>query len=335
MGLLIDGQWHDRWYASRDGKFEREQAKRRHWVTPDGAPGPDGQSGSKAEAGRYHLYVSLACPWAHRTLIYRKLKGLEPLIDVSVVSWLMAEHGWTFDKPTGSSGDALDDFDYLHQRYTRDDPKYSGRVTVPVLWDRERQCIVNNESAEIIRIFNDAFDELTGSTLDFYPEALHGEIDALNARIYPAINNGVYRAGFATTQEAYEEAFDELFRELDWLERRLGKQRYLTGEYLTEADWRLFTTVIRFDAVYHGHFKCNLRCIEDYPNLSNWLRELYQWPGIAETVDFTHIKNHYYTSHRQINANGIVPKGPLLGLDRPHDRERLRGNGIWVRSEHS
>ncbi|MCD1638745.1 glutathione S-transferase family protein [Pseudomonas stutzeri] len=331
MGLLIDGQWHDRWYASRDGKFEREQAKRRHWVTADGAPGPDGQGGFKAEAGRYHLYVSLACPWAHRTLIYRKLKGLEPLIDVSVVSWLMAEHGWTFDKSTGSSGDALDDLDYLHQRYSRDDPKYSGRVTVPVLWDRERQCIVNNESAEIIRIFNDAFDELTGSTLDFYPEALHGEIDALNARIYPAINNGVYRAGFATTQDAYEEAFDDLFRELDWLERRLGKQRYLTGEYLTEADWRLFTTIIRFDAVYHGHFKCNLRRIEDYPNLSNWLRELYQWPGIAETVDFTHIKNHYYASHRQINANGIVPQGPLLGLDRPHDRERLPGRGIWSR----
>ncbi len=331
MGLLIDGQWHDRWYASRDGKFEREQAKRRHWVTPDGAPGPDGQGGFKAEAGRYHLYVSLACPWAHRTLIYRKLKGLEPLIDVSVVSWLMAEHGWTLDKSTGSSGDALDDFDYLHQRYTRDDPKYSGRVTVPVLWDRERQCIVNNESAEIIRIFNDAFDELTGSTLDFYPEALHGEIDALNARIYPAINNGVYRAGFATTQDAYEEAFDDLFRELDWLERRLDKQRYLTGEYLSEADWRLFTTIIRFDAVYHGHFKCNLRRIEDYPNLSNWLRELYQWPGIAETVDFTHIKNHYYASHRQINANGIVPQGPLLGLDRPHDRERLPGRGIWSR----
>ena len=331
MGLLIDGQWHDRWYASRDGKFEREQAKRRHWVTPDGAPGPDGQGGFKAEAGRYHLYVSLACPWAHRTLIYRKLKGLEPLIDVSVVSWLMAEHGWTFDKSTGSSGDALDDLDYLHQRYSRDDPKYSGRVTVPVLWDRERQCIVNNESAEIIRIFNDAFDELTGSTLDFYPEALHGEIDALNARIYPAINNGVYRAGFATTQDAYEEAFDDLFRELDWLERRLDKQRYLTGEYLTEADWRLFTTIIRFDAVYHGHFKCNLRRIDDYPNLSNWLRELYQWPGIAETVDFTHIKNHYYASHRQINANGIVPQGPLLGLDRPHDRERLPGRGIWSR----
>ncbi|MAL90193.1 MAG: glutathione-dependent reductase [Pseudomonas sp.] len=331
MGLLIDGQWHDRWYASRDGKFEREQAKRRHWVTPDGAPGPDGQGGFKAEAGRYHLYVSLACPWAHRTLIYRKLKGLEPLIDVSVVSWLMAEHGWTFDKSTGSSGDALDDLDYLHQRYSRDDPKYSGRVTVPVLWDRERQCIVNNESAEIIRIFNDAFDELTGSTLDFYPEALHGEIDALNARIYPAINNGVYRAGFATTQDAYEEAFDDLFRELDWLERRLDKQRYLTGEYLTEADWRLFTTIIRFDAVYHGHFKCNLRRIEDYPNLSNWLRELYQWPGIAETVDFTHIKNHYYASHRQINANGIVPQGPLLGLDRPHNRERLPGRGIWSR----
>ena len=331
MGLLIDGQWHDRWYANRDGRFEREQSKRHDWITPDGSPGPKGKTGYPAEAGRYHLYVSLACPWAHRTLIYRKLKELESLIDVSVVSWLMAENGWTFDKATGSSGDALDDLDYLHQRYSRDDPKYSGRVTVPVLWDRERQCIVNNESAEIIRIFNDAFDELTGSTLDFYPEALHGEIDALNARIYPAINNGVYRAGFATTQDAYEEAFDDLFREFDWLERRLGKQRYLTGEYLTEADWRLFTTVIRFDAVYHGHFKCNLRRIEDYPNLSNWLRELYQWPGIAETVDFTHIKNHYYASHRQINANGIVPQGPLLGLDRPHDRERLPGRGIWSR----
>ncbi|MBE7375212.1 glutathione S-transferase family protein [Pseudomonas lopnurensis] len=333
MGLLIDGQWHDRWYESRDGTFEREQAKRRHWVTADGAPGPDGQGGFKAEAGRYHLYVSLACPWAHRTLILRKLKGLEALLDVSVVSWLMAEHGWTFDKATGSSGDALDGLDYLYQRYTRDDPNYSGRVTVPVLWDRERQCIVSNESAEIIRMFNGAFDTLTGSRLDFYPEALHGEIDALNARIYPAINNGVYRAGFATTQEAYEEAFDELFRELDWLEQRLGKQRYLAGEHLTEADWRLFTSLVRFDAVYFGHFKCNLRRIADYPNLSNWLRELYQWPGVAETVDFIHIKSHYYASHRQINANGIVPKGPALELDRSHDREHLPGRGIWMRSE--
>lgn len=204
---------------------------------------------------------------------------------------------------------------------------------MPVLWDRERQCIVNNESAEIIRILNTAFDSITGSRLDFYPEPLRGEIDALNARIYPAINNGVYRAGFATTQDAYEEAFDELFRELDWVERRLGKQRYLTGEYLTEADWRLFTTAIRFDAVYHGHFKCNLRRIEDYPNLSNWLRELYQWPGIAETVDFTHIKHHYYASHRQINGTGIVPKGPALGLERTHDRERLPGRGIWTRPQ--
>lgn len=332
MGLLIDGQWHDRWYESTDGKFEREQAKRRHWVTADGTPGPDGLEGFKAEAGRYHLYVSLACPWAHRTLIYRKLKGLEPLIGVSVVSWLMAEHGWTFDPATGSSGDALDGLEYLHQRYTRDTPDYSGRVTVPVLWDRERQCIVNNESSEIIRMFNGAFDELTGSRLDFYPEILRDEIDALNARIYPAINNGVYRAGFATTQAAYEEAFDELFDELERIESRLGKQRYLAGEYLTEADWRLFTTIVRFDAVYFGHFKCNLRRIADYPNLSNWLRELYQWPGVAETVDFTHIKGHYYASHRQINANGIIPKGPRLELDRPHDRERLPGRGIWMRS---
>jgi len=331
MGLLIDGQWHDRWYASRDGRFEREQSKRHNWITRDGSPGPGGKTAFTAEAGRYHLYVSLACPWAHRTLIYRKLKGLESLIDVSVVSWLMAENGWTFDKTTGSSGDALDGLDYLHQRYTRDDSGYSGRVTVPLLWDRERQCIVNNESSEIIRILNSAFDDLTGSHLDFYPEPLRGEIDALNARIYPAINNGVYRAGFATAQEAYEEAFDELFRELDWLERRLGKQRYLTGEYLTEADWRLFTTVVRFDAVYFGHFKCNLRRIEDYPNLSNWLRELYQWPGIAETVDFNHIKSHYYASHRQINGNGLIPKGPALGLHRSHDRERLPGRGIWTR----
>ena len=324
MGLLIDGQWHDRWYASRDGKFEREQAKRRHWVTPDGAPGPDGQGGFQAEAGRYHLYVSLACPWAHRTLIYRKLKGLEPLIDVSVVSWLMAEHGWTFDKSTGSSGDALDEFDYLHQRYTRDDPKYSGRVTVPVLWDRERRCIVNNESADIIRIFNSAFDELTGSTLDFYPEALHGEIDALNARIYPAINNGVYRAGFATTQEAYEEAFDELFRELDWLERRLGKQRYLTGEYLTEADWRLFTTAIRFDAVYHGHFKCNRNKLSEMPHLWGYARDLFQTPGFGDTVAFDQIKAHYYVVHSDINPTGIVPKGPDETLwHTPHGRERV------------
>lgn len=332
MGLLVDGQWRDRWYENSDeGEFQREQAQRRGWITADGSPGPDGQQAGKAEAGRYHLYVSLACPWAHRTLIYRKLKRLEPLIEVSVVSWLMAEHGWTFDGATGSSGDRLDDFRYLHQRYTRDDPHYSGRVTVPVLWDKREQRIVNNESAEIIRIFNSAFDGLTDCNLDLCPEPLRAQIDELNERIYPRVNNGVYRAGFATTQKAYEAAFDELFGELDWLERCLGERRYLTGEYLTEADWRLFTTVVRFDAVYHGHFKCNLRRIEDYPNLSNWLRELYQWPGVADTVDFEHIKGHYYASHRQINANGIVPKGPELGLGRPHDRERLAGKGIWTR----
>ncbi|MBA1265226.1 glutathione S-transferase family protein [Stutzerimonas stutzeri] len=332
MGLLVDGQWHDRWYESSDkGEFQREQAQRRGWVSADGSPGPDGQRAVKAEAGRFHLYVSLACPWAHRTLIYRKLKQLDSLIDVSVVSWLMAEHGWTFDKSTGSSGDALDGLEFLHQRYTADDASYTGRVTVPVLWDKQEQRIVNNESSELIRIFNSAFDTLTGSKLDLYPEPLRAEIDRLNERIYPAVNNGVYRAGFATTQQAYETAFDEVFSELDWLEQRLGQRRYLAGEFLTEADWRLFTTVVRFDTVYHGHFKCNLRRIEDYPNLSNWLRELYQWPEIAQTVDFTHIKSHYYASHRQINANGIIPKGPQLALERVHDRERLPGKGIWSR----
>jgi len=333
VGLLVEGRWQDRWYVnSKDGEFQREQAKRRSWVTADGVPGPDGQPGFRAEAGRYHLYVSLACPWAHRVLIFRKLKGLEPLIDVSVVSWLMLEHGWTFDTATGSTGDKLEGLQYLHQRYTADDARYTGRVTVPLLWDTRTRRIVNNESSELIRMLNSAFDGLTGSRVDLYPEPLREEIDALNARIYPAVNNGVYRAGFATTQEAYAEAFDDVFRELDWLEQRLEHQRYLAGEFLTEADWRLFTTLVRFDAVYHGHFQCNLRRIEDYPNLSHWLRELYQWPGIAETVDFTHIKSHYYASHRTINANGIVPKGPLLDFARPHARERLPGRGIWTRS---
>ena len=330
MGLLIDGRWHDQWYdTSKDGRFQREQAQRRNWITAGGEPGPSGAGGFAAEAGRYHLYVSLACPWAHRTLILRRLKGLDNLIGVSVVSWLMGERGWTFDPQYGSSGDALDGFDYLHQRYTADDAAYTGRVTVPMLWDRKQGRIVNNESSEIIRMFNSAFDGLTGSRLDFYPEALRTEIDALNERIYPNVNNGVYRAGFATTQAAYEEAFDQLFAELDALETLLGERRYLAGEYLTEADWRLFTTLIRFDPVYHGHFKCNLRRIRDYPNLSGWLRELYQWPGVAETVDFVHIKGHYYASHRTINPTGIIPRGPALELDRPHDRARLPGRGIW------
>ena len=330
MGLLIKGHWHDQWYeSSADGAFQREQAQRRSWVTADGQPGPSGEGGFKAEAGRYHLYVSLACPWAHRTLILRKLNGLESLIDVSVVSWLMLENGWTFDKALGSSGDTLDGFDFMHQRYTADTADYTGRVTVPVLWDKQLNRIVSNESAEIIRMFNSAFNALTGNTLDFYPETLRPSIDTLNERIYPAVNNGVYRAGFATSQPAYESAFDDVFAELDYLEQHLGDHRYLAGEYLTEADVRLFTTLIRFDAVYYSHFKCNLRRIADYSNLSNWLRELYQWPGVAETVDFEHIKGHYYASHRTINPTGIVPKGPLQAFDAKHDRGRLSGKGVW------
>ncbi|WP_447792791.1 MULTISPECIES: glutathione S-transferase family protein [Pseudomonas] len=333
MGLLVEGRWQDQWYeSSKDGTFQREQAQRRNWLTADGKPGPTGVGGFAAEAGRYHLYVSLACPWAHRTLILRKLKGLESLIDVSVVSWLMLENGWTFDKNLGSTGDKLDHFNFMHQRYTADTADYTGRVTVPVLWDKQTNRIVNNESAEIIRMFNSAFDELTGNDLDFYPAPLRAEIDALNERIYPAVNNGVYRAGFATSQQAYEEAFDELFGELDRLEQLLGANRYLTGEYLTEADIRLFTTMIRFDAVYFGHFKCNLRRIADYPNLSNWLREIYQWPGIAETVSFEHIKNHYYGSHKTINPTGIVPKGPAQDFTAAHDRARLNGKGVWQRN---
>ncbi|UOK40885.1 glutathione S-transferase family protein [Pseudomonas palleroniana] len=330
MGLLIKGHWKDQWYeSSADGAFQREQAQRRNWVTTDSRPGPTGEGGFKAQAGRYHLYVSLACPWAHRTLILRKLKGLESLIDVSVVSWLMLENGWTFDKAHGSTGDKLEGFEFMHQRYTADTADYTGRVTVPVLWDKQLKRIVSNESAEIIRMFNSAFNELTGNTLDFYPEALRPTIDALNERIYPAVNNGVYRAGFATSQQAYESAFDDVFAELSHLEQHLGDHRYLAGEYLTEADVRLFTTLIRFDAVYYSHFKCNLRRIADYPNLSNWLREMYQWPGVAETVDFEHIKGHYYASHRTINPTGIVPKGPLQAFDAEHDRERLAGQGVW------
>ncbi|VVQ11339.1 Glutathionyl-hydroquinone reductase YqjG [Pseudomonas fluorescens] len=333
MGLLVEGRWHDQWYeSSKDGAFQREQAQRRNWVTADGTPGPSGVGGFAAEAGRYHLYVSLACPWAHRTLILRKLKGLESLIDVSVVSWLMLENGWTFDQHLGSTGDKLNHFQFMHQRYTADTADYTGRVTVPVLWDKQQKRIVNNESAEIIRMFNSAFDDLTGNDLDLYPAPLRSEIDALNERIYPAVNNGVYRAGFATSQKAYEEAFDELFAELDRLEQLLGANRYLTGEYLTEADIRLFTTMIRFDAVYYGHFKCNLRRIADYPNLSNWLREMYQWPGIAETVSFEHIKNHYYGSHKTINPTGIVPKGPVQDFTAAHDRGRLSGKGVWRRA---
>ncbi|MFY0663440.1 MAG: glutathione S-transferase family protein [Natronospirillum sp.] len=326
MGLLVDGQWHDEWYdtSKNGGKFVREDAQFRSWVTADGSAGPTGDAGFKAESGRYHLYVSMACPWAHRTLIFRHLKDLDEHIGVSAVHPDMLSNGWEFSGPELDSstpvGDNLFGYDFLHQVYTRVRPDYSGRVTVPVLWDKQRNTIVSNESAEIIRMFNSAFNELTGNTLDFYPEALRTEIDAINERVYHTVNNGVYKSGFATTQAAYEEAFTALFDSLEWLDGLLGERRYLAGAQITEADWRLFTTLVRFDAVYVGHFKCNLHRIEDYPNLSEYLRELYQQPGVAATTDLTHIKRHYYYSHDTINPTHVVPKGPALGLDRPHRR---------------
>lgn len=325
MGMLVDGKWHDVWYSTKEtgGRFQRQDSRFRNWVTADGSAGPTGAGGFRAEPGRYHLYVSLACPWAHRTLIFRALKKLEDAISVSIVHPLMAEHGWTFLAEDGATGDTLYGLDYLHQIYTRADPAYSGRVTVPVLWDKKRETIVSNESSEIIRMFNSAFDDFADASLDFYPAELRSEIDALNAKIYPAVNNGVYRAGFATTQEAYEEAFDELFSTLDMLEDRLSRQRYLAGDRITEADWRLFTTLARFDPVYVGHFKCNRQRIADYPNLSNYLRDLYQVPGVAGTVSLEHIKRHYYQSHTNINPTGIVPKGPALDYAAPHDRDRF------------
>lgn len=328
MGLLVDGQWQDKWYDTEDsgGKFEREAAKLRNWVTQDGQAGPSGEGGFKAEAGRYHLYVSLACPWAHRTLIFRKLKSLEDLIDFSVVSPLMLENGWSFNKDEGSTGDGLFDSEFLHQIYTRNEEKYSGRVTVPVLWDKQQQCIVNNESAEIIRMFNSAFNEITGNEEDFYPAELQSDIDRINELVYENINNGVYKCGFATEQDAYEEAYDDLFAALDQVEQILGSNRYLVGSKITEADWRLFTTLVRFDAVYHGHFKCNRSRLEDFPNLSNYLRELYQWPHVAGTVNLYHIQNHYYRSHPTVNPNRIVPKGPDIDFSSEHNRDAMGGD---------
>jgi putative glutathione S-transferase len=322
MGMLVNGEWKDEWYdtESSGGRFVREDARFRNWVTADGTPGPTGDGGFAAESGRYHLYVSLACPWAHRTLIMRALKGLEGLVDVSVVSPLMAEHGWTYNRTEGSSGDRLAGRDYHHQVYTSAAPDYSGRVTVPVLWDKQRATIVNNESAEIIRMFNSAFNAITGNSADYYPQALRGQIDAWNKRIYPAINNGVYRAGFATSQDAYEEAYGELFAELDHIDAHLAGNRYLLGEQLTEADIRLFTTLIRFDAVYHGHFKCNRQRLEDFAHLPGYVRDIYQLPGVADTVDFHHIKTHYYASHRTINPTGVVPLGPAIDFTTPHGR---------------
>lgn len=325
MGLLVDGKWVDQWYDTKStgGKFARSESQFRNWVTADGSAGPSGEAGFEAEAGRYHLYVSLACPWAHRTLIMRKLKGLEEMISVSVVNPLMLEHGWTFEEGEGVVADPLFNAQYMHQVYTQADPQYTGRVTIPVLWDKKQNVMVSNESSEIIRMFNTAFDHLGAKPGDYYPEALREDIDDINEVVYHNVNNGVYKSGFATTQEAYEEAVHPLFATLDQLEERLATQRYLVGDTITEADWRLFTTLIRFDAVYHGHFKCNLKQIEDHPHLSGYMRELYQWPGVAETVNMQHIKEHYYASHGTINPTGIVPAGPLLNFDAPHERHLL------------
>jgi putative glutathione S-transferase len=325
MGLLVDGVWQDQWYdtARTGGRFVRTTTRFRNWITPDGAPGPSGEGGFAAEPNRYHLYVSLACPWAHRTLIFRKLKQLENLITVSVVDPHMGAEGWVFSDAPGAVPDTINGAKRLYEIYLRADPHFSGRVTVPVLWDKKRGTIVNNESAEIIHMFNSAFDGLTGNRVDFYPEPLRAAIDEINAFVYDSVNNGVYKAGFATRQAAYEEAVTALFDALDAIEQRLAKQRYLVGDQVTEADWRLFTTLVRFDAVYVGHFKCNVRRIVDYPNLHNYLLELYQWPGVAETVNLDHIKQHYYRSHPMINPTGIVPVGPRLDFNAAHDRARF------------
>tara|TARA_Y100000294_G_scaffold101632_1_gene94436 strand:- start:39 stop:1025 length:987 start_codon:yes stop_codon:yes gene_type:complete len=322
MGLLIEGKWHDRWYDTKDnnGEFMREDSQFRSWITPDGSAGPTGIAGFPAEPGRYHLYVSLACPWAHRTLIFLKLKSLEDIIAVSIVHPHMLDQGWVFDDWKGETGDNLYGFKCLHQQYTRAKSEYTGRVTVPVLWDSQRETIVSNESSEIIRMFNSSFNEFTPVKTDYYPEDLLEEIDLINANIYHNLNNGVYRCGFATTQEAYQASFTRLFDCLNELESMLGKQRYLLGGIITEADWRLFTTLIRFDAVYFSHFKTNMRRIRDYPKLSGYVRDLFQQPGIAETVNMEHIKQHYYYSHHTINPSRIVPEGPELNFSVPHQR---------------
>jgi putative glutathione S-transferase len=307
VGRLVNGVWHDEWYdtESTGGDFVREDAGFRNWVTRDGQAGPSGEGGFAAESGRYHLYISLACPWAHRTLIFRRLKGLDPHIGLSVVHPHMLDKGWEY-RPA----EPLFGYTCHHQLYTRAKPDYSGRVTVPVLWDKQRDTIVSNESADIIRMFNSAFDALTENDDDYYPKPLRGDIDAINAEVYEQVNNGVYRCGFATTQEAYERAFESLFSALDRLESRLQRQTWLVSDTLTEADWRLFTTLVRFDSVYHGHFKCNRRRIADYPALSAFTRRLYDMPGVADTVDFEQIKQHYYYSHESINPTRVVPRGP-------------------------
>ena len=323
MGQLVNGEWHDTWYdtSKTGGTFERTTAGFRNWVTADGSAGPSGEAGFKAESGRYHLYVSLACPWAHRTLIFRALKGLTEHIGISVVHPDMLKDGWTFatDYP-GATGDRLFGLPFLRDIYTRTDPEVSGRVTVPILYDTQRGTIVSNESSEIIRMLNSAFDDLTGNRDDYWPADLRDGIEAVNARIYDTLNNGVYKAGFATTQAAYEAGVIPLFETLDWLEARLSQNRYLMGERLTEADWRLFPTLVRFDSVYHLHFKCNRKRIVDYPNLWAYTRELYQVPGVAQTVNLDHIVRHYHYSHDTINPYRIIPINPVLDFLAPHGR---------------
>ncbi|WP_318505121.1 glutathione S-transferase family protein [Photobacterium leiognathi] len=323
MGLLVDGKWHTDWYDTKStgGKFERKASSFRNWITKDGSAGITGEAGFKAEPNRYHLYVSLACPWAHRAIIYRQLKGLDSMIPMSVVNAYMGENGWNFEAGDGVVADPIFNAQFLHQIYTQADPDYTGRVTVPVLWDKHKQTIVSNESADIIRMLNSAFDDVGAVKSDFYPQALRQQIDELNDFVYANINNGVYRAGFATTQEAYDEAVIALFDALEVIEQRLSTQRYLLGDHITEADWRLFTTLVRFDAVYVGHFKCNLKRIVDFPHLWGYVRDLYQVEGIAQTVDIDYIKAHYYGSHETINPTRIIPKGPELDFLSPHHRK--------------
>ena len=323
MGQLVDGKWHDVWYDTKStgGAFKRSTAAFRNWITADGSAGPSGDGGFEAASGRYHLYVSYACPWAHRALVFRKLKGLEDHISISAVHPDMLDEGWTFAKDEhGATGDDLFGLPFARDIYLRADPDISGRVTVPILWDKQRETIVSNESSEIIRMFNSAFDAITGNTNDYWPKEMRDDIEVVNARIYDTVNNGVYKSGFATTQEAYEAAVVPLFDSLDWLEEQLGENRYLMGDKLTEADWRLWTTLVRFDAVYHLHFKCNKKRIMDYPNLWGFTRELYQVAGIAETVNMNHIVRHYHYSHETINPNRIIPINPDLDFMAAHNR---------------
>ena len=325
MGLLIDGKWHDQWYDTKTtgGAFKRADSSFRNWITADGSAGPTGEGGFAAESGRYHLYVSYACPWAHRTLIFRALKGLQDHISVDVVHPDMMDKGWTFDASSpGATGDSLFGKEYLHQIYQQADPSVTTRATVPILWDKKQGKIVSNESSEIIRMFNSAFNALTGNQDDYWPEDQRDAIEPVNARIYDTFNNGVYKSGFATTQAAYDGAVAEVFDTLDWLEERLSNRRYLMGEQITEADWRLFPTLIRFDPVYHLHFKCNRKRIVDYPNLWAYTRELYQWPGVADTVNLDHIVRHYHYSHETINPHRIIPINPVIDYDAPHGRDQ-------------